>query len=60
MELEGLLPVTDLPLRAARLYGAIRAELEVNGPMIASELGSLTNWPHAVRSKSDLVCRFSG
>ncbi len=36
MELAGLLPVLELPVRAGQFYGAIRAALEVKGEIIGN------------------------
>jgi tRNA(fMet)-specific endonuclease VapC len=36
MELTGLLPVMELPLRAGQFYGAMRAALESKGEMIGN------------------------
>jgi len=36
MELAGLLPVMELPMRAGQFYGAIRASLEARGEMIGN------------------------
>ena len=36
MELAGLLPVMELPLRAGQFYGTIRAALEVKGEIIGN------------------------
>jgi tRNA(fMet)-specific endonuclease VapC len=36
MELAGLLPVMELPLRAGQFYGTIRAALEVRGEIIGN------------------------
>ena len=36
MELAGLLPVMELPMRAGQFYGAIRAALEARGEMIGN------------------------
>jgi tRNA(fMet)-specific endonuclease VapC len=61
MELAGLMPVIELPLRAGQFYGAMRAELEVKGEMIgnndlwiaaharAAELTLVTNNEHEFR-----------